>query len=81
MPEPAGRPRFSETYRQQYRQISGSKTSKAFQWITPLVLLVAAILGVTLSHGHSVLPIILGAAAILLFVATFVLARRERTRP
>jgi Zn-dependent protease len=80
MTGPVHRSRFSETYRQQYRQISGSKTSKVFRWITPLVLIAAAILGRTLSHGHSVLSVVLGVAAVVLIVVALVLGRRERTR-
>jgi hypothetical protein len=58
------RPRFSEIYRQQYRQVSSSKTSRAFRWITPVVLLAVAAMAAVLTHGHStVLPIILGTGA------------------
>ena len=73
------RPRFSEIYRQQYRQVSSSKTSRAFRWITPVVLLAVAVLAAVLGHGHStVLPIILGAGAVVLLVVLIVLMRRQR---
>ena len=81
MPESSERPSFSETYRQQYRQVSGSNTSKAFRWITPLVLLVAAVLGITVAHGHSaMLPVILGVAAVLLLIVAVVMGWRQRAR-
>ena len=61
MSEPAGKPRLSEIYREQYREVSASKTSRAFRWITPVGLLVVAALGVILGRGaHDILSIILG---------------------
>jgi glucose uptake protein GlcU len=75
------RPRLSEIYREQYREISASKTSRAFRWITPIVLLIVAVLAVVLGHGgHAILTAILGAAAVVLLVATVVLTLRQRAR-
>ncbi len=44
MTEPAGRARFWQIYRQQYRQISASKTEKALQISRPVSLVIAAVL-------------------------------------
>jgi hypothetical protein len=77
MSEPARRPSFSEIY----REISASKTSRAFRWIKPIVFLVIAVLAVVLGRGgHEILSIILGVAAVVLFVVLIVVMRRQRSR-
>lgn len=81
MSEPAGKPSFSEIYHEQYREISASKTSRAFRWIRPIVFLIIAVLAVVLGRaGHEILSIILGGAAVVLFVALIVVIRRQRSR-
>jgi hypothetical protein len=62
MSEPSSRPTFGQIYREQYRQVSSSRTSKAFRFITPLVLLIGAVM-----FRHSVMvAIIMGGLAILI---------------
>jgi tellurite resistance protein TehA-like permease len=81
MSEPAGKPRLSEIYREQYREVSASKTSRAFRWITPVGLLVVAALGVILGRGaHDILSIILGGGALVIFAVLIVIMRRQRSR-
>jgi glucose uptake protein GlcU len=81
MSESPERPRWSDIYREQYREISASKTKRAFRWITPIALLVVAVLAVVLGHGdHAFLTVILGAVAVVLLVATVVLTLRQRAR-
>jgi hypothetical protein len=71
MSEPSGRPTFGQIYRQQYRQVSSSRTSKAFRFITPLVLLIGAVL-----FRHSVVaPIIMGGLAILILAGVVIWSR------
>ena len=81
MSEPAGKPSFSEIYHEQYREISASKTGRAFRWIRPIVFLVIAVLAVVLGRGgHEILSIILGVAAVVVFVVLIVVMRRQRSR-
>jgi drug/metabolite transporter (DMT)-like permease len=71
MPEPSGRPTFGQIYRQQYRQVSSSRTSKAFRFITPLVLLIGAVV-----FRHSVtVAIIMGGLAILILAGVVIWSR------
>jgi hypothetical protein len=71
MSEPSGRPTFGQIYRQQYRQVSSSRTSKAFRFITPLVLLIGAVV-----FRHSVMvAIIMGALAILILAGVVIWSR------
>ena len=71
MSEPSGRPTFGQIYRQQYRQVSSSGTSKAFRFITPLVLLIGAVV-----FRHSVMvAIIMGALAILILAGVVIWSR------
>jgi hypothetical protein len=71
MSEPSGRPTFGQIYRQQYRQVSSSRTSKAFRFITPLVLLIGAVL-----FRHSVVAaIIMGGLAILILAGVVIWSR------
>ena len=71
MSEPSSRPTFGQIYRQQYRQVSSSRTSKAFRFITPLVLLIGAVV-----FRHSVMvAIIMGALAILLLAGVVIWSR------
>jgi hypothetical protein len=75
------KPRLSEIYHEQYREISASKTSRAFRWINPIVLLAVAVLAVVLGRGgHAILTIALGTVAVALLVATVVLTLRQRAR-
>jgi hypothetical protein len=68
MSEPSGRPTFGQIYRQQYRQVSSSRTSKAFRFITPLVLLIGAVV-----FRHSVMvAIIMGGLAILILAGVVI---------
>jgi hypothetical protein len=71
MSEPSGRPTFGQIYRQQYRQVSSSRTSKAFRFITPLVLLIGAVV-----FRHSVMvAIIMGGLAILILAGVVIWSR------
>jgi hypothetical protein len=71
MSQPSGRPTFGQIYRQQYRQVSSSRTSKAFRFITPLVLLIGAVV-----FRHSVMvAIIMGALAILILAGVVIWSR------
>jgi hypothetical protein len=76
MPEMRGKPTFGEIYREQYRQVSSSTTSRVSRVLAPLSLVVSAWLGV--KFHTMVIPIILGAVAIVLFIVTFVVTRRRR---
>jgi Flp pilus assembly protein TadB len=81
MSEPAGKSRFSEIYDEQYREISASRTSRAFRWIRPIGFLVVAVLAVVLGRGgHEILSIILGVAVVVLFLVLIVVMRRQRSR-
>jgi glucose uptake protein GlcU len=81
MSESPEKPRLSDIYDEHYREISASKTSRAFRWITPIGLLVVAVLAVVLGHrGHAILTIVLGVAAVVLLIATVVLTLRQRAR-
>lgn len=71
MSEPSSRPTFGQIYRQQYRQVSSSRTSKAFRFITPLVLLIGAVV-----FRHSVMvAIIMGGLAILILAGVVIWSR------
>jgi hypothetical protein len=71
MSEPSGRPTFGQIYRQQYRQVSSSRTSKALRFITPLVLLIGAVV-----FRHSVMvAIIMGGLAILILAGVVIWSR------
>jgi hypothetical protein len=71
MSEPSGRPTFGQIYREQYRQVSSSRTSKAFRFITPLVLLIGAVV-----FRHSVMvAIIMGGLAILILAGVVIWSR------
>jgi glucose uptake protein GlcU len=81
MPEQPGKPTLGQVYRQQYQEVSSSKTSRAFRIISPLFLLICAIF---LRHWR-LAPIILGAAAVLIFAVAIILTLKRRhanpTRP
>ena len=77
MSEPSGRPTFSQIYRQQYREVSSSPTSKAFRFIGPVILLICALLGVLFRHS-GVIDIILGGLAVLLLAGTVIWSRAHR---
>jgi hypothetical protein len=80
MSDSAGKSNFRDVYREQYQEVSASKTSRVFSWIRPVALLVVAVLAVYLGHGgRDVLSICLGAAAVVLFVVLIVLMRRKRS--
>jgi len=69
---PPSRPTFGQIYRQQYRQVSAGKTSRAFRIIFPLTLLIVAI------FVHSlVVSIVLGALAVVLLTAVIVWSRKQ----
>ena len=71
MSEPSGRPTFGQIYRQQYRQVSSSRTSKALRFITPLILLIGAVV-----FRHSVMvAIIMGGLAILILAGVVIWSR------
>jgi hypothetical protein len=71
MSEPSSRPTFGQIYRDQYRQVSSSRTSKAFRFITPLVLLIGAAV-----FRHSVMvAIIMGGLAILILAGVVIWSR------
>jgi amino acid permease len=74
MSESSGKPGFRQVYRQQYREISSSKPSRALRFITPVVVLVVAIFG----FHSAVVSIALGALAVILFAVAVVLSRRQR---
>lgn len=74
MSEPPSRPTFGQIYRQQYRQISSSKTSRAFRIISPVVLLLCAVF---LRHSP-VVSITLGAVAVLLVAGVIAWSRMQR---
>ncbi len=74
MSEPSSRPSFGQIYREQYRQVSSSRTSKAFRFISPVVLVICAVL-----FRHStVVAIILGGLAVLALVGVLIWARNQR---
>jgi hypothetical protein len=71
MSEPSSRPTFGQIYREQYRQVSSSRTSKAFRFVTPLVLLIGAVV-----FRHSVMvAIIMGGLAILILAGVVIWSR------
>lgn len=74
MSEPPSRPTFGQIYRQQYRQVSSSRTSRAFRIISPVVLLVCAVF---LRHSP-VVSITLGGVAVLLIAGVIVWNRMHR---
>jgi Flp pilus assembly protein TadB len=74
MSEPPSRPTFGQIYQQQYRQVSSSKTSRAFQIISPVVLLICAVF---LRHSP-VVSITLGGVAVLLIAGVIVWSRTHR---
>jgi Flp pilus assembly protein TadB len=74
MSEPASRPTFGQIYRQQYRQVSSSRTSRVFRFISPVVLVVCAVL---LRHSTMV-AIILGGLAVLTMAGVLIWARNQR---
>jgi O-antigen/teichoic acid export membrane protein len=74
MSEPSSRPTFGQIYRQQYRQVSSSRTSKALRFISPLVLAICAVL---LRHT-AVAAVILGALAVLLLAGLVIWGRIHR---
>ena len=65
---------FKDIYREQYRQVSTSRTSQVFRFVGPVI----AIAVVLLSRHNAVLQIVFGALAVLLFVGGIVLSRRQR---
>jgi hypothetical protein len=74
MPESPSRPTFGQIYREQYRQVSSSRTSKAFRFITPVVLLIGAVV-----FRHSVVAaIIMGGLAILILAGVVIWTRTHR---
>ncbi len=77
MSEPSSRPTFGQIYRQQYREVSSSRTSKAFRFIMLVTLVVCALLGV-LFHHSPVIGIILGGLAIVLLAGTVIWSRMQR---
>ena len=77
MSEPSSRPTFGQIYRQQYREVSSSSTSRAFRVIRPLTLVICALLMV-LFHHWLVIDIILGALAVLLLTGTVIWSRMHR---
>jgi glucose uptake protein GlcU len=77
MSEPSSRPSFGQIYRQQYREMSSSSTSKAFRVIRPLTLAICVLLGV-LFHHSVVIDIILGALAVLVLAGTVIWSRTHR---
>jgi hypothetical protein len=74
MSEPPSRPTLGQTYQQQCRQVSSSKTSRAFQIISPVVLLICAVF---LRHSP-VASITLGGVAVLLIAGVIVWSRMHR---
>jgi Flp pilus assembly protein TadB len=74
MSESPSRPTFGQIYQQQYRQVSSSKTSRAFRIISPVVLLICAVF---LRHSP-VVSITLGAVAVLLVAGVIVWSRMHR---
>lgn len=75
MPKPLPRPTFGQIYRQQYRQASSGKTSRAFRIISPVVLLIVAV------FVHSlVVSIILGGLAVLLLTVAVIWTVNQRHR-
>lgn len=82
MSEPAGKPHFREIYREQYREVSSSKTSRAFRWITPIGFAVIAVLEIVFGHGdRHFISIILGTVAAMILVGVIMYAvRRRRSR-
>jgi Flp pilus assembly protein TadB len=80
MTGPPGKPGFREIYRQQYRQVSKSRTGRVFAVITPLVLLAVAVLALHAPAQPTVL-IVLGALAVICFATAVVLSRRQRRGP
>ena len=69
------RPSFRDVYREQYREISSSKTSRAFRIVAPVVLLIGALIAL---RASVVFTIVLAALAVVCFVAALVLSRRQR---
>jgi Flp pilus assembly protein TadB len=74
MSVPPEKPSFGQIYRQQYRQVSSSRTPRAFRIITPVVLLVAAVF---LYHSP-VIAIVLGALAVLSLAAVIIWSRKQQ---
>lgn len=74
MSEQPGKPTLGQVYRQQYQQVSSSKTSRAFRIISPLVLLICAIF---LRHSPAV-AIILGSAAFIILAVAIIWSRRQQ---
>ena len=74
MSESPEKPSFRQIYREQYRKDSASKTTKAFQFITPVVFLIVALF----FRRSSVALIILGVLAVLLIAGAIVWSRRQR---
>ena len=77
MTEPAGRARFWQIYRQQYWQVTSSKTGKALQIIRPVSLVIA----VALFPRWPVASIILGSLAVLLIAGSIIWSREQRHQP
>lgn len=74
MSESPGRPTFGHIYRQQYRQASPNKTSRAFQFITPVILVICAVI-----FRHSlIVAIVLAGLAVLLLAGVIMWSRRQR---
>jgi chromate transport protein ChrA len=74
MSESPEKPSFRQIYREQYRKDSASKTTKAFQFITPAVFLIVALF----SRHSSVVLIILCVLTVLLIAGAIVWSRRQR---
>jgi Flp pilus assembly protein TadB len=68
------KPSFRQIYREQYQKDSASKTTRAFQFITPAVFLIVALF----SRHSPVVLIILGVLAALLIAGAIVWSRRQR---
>jgi hypothetical protein len=68
------KPSFRQIYREQYQKDSASKTTRAFQFITPAVFLIVALF----ARHSSVVLIILGVLAVLLLAGAVGLSRRQR---
>jgi drug/metabolite transporter (DMT)-like permease len=71
MPESPSRPTFGQIYREQYRQVSSSRTSTAFRFITPVVLLIGAVV-----FRHSVVAAIIMVGLAILILAGVVIWTR-----
>ncbi len=81
MSESSGKPTLGQVYRQQYEEVSSSKTSRAFRFISPLVLLIGAVF----LRRWPMASIIMGAAAIFILAVVVIWTLRRRhatpTRP